>query len=202
MSGLSFDKYGEDVTPTTGVSSRKLLMWAFLGTDVMFFGAFIGTYLVYAGKSISGPTPEEVLNVPITSASTFVLLMSSLAMVMAVYYLKHSHFWRAKIWLGVVILMGLIFLGFQVYEFYSFIVHEHLTPTTNLFGTTFFILTGFHGTHVAIGVLWLIILLVAQFRGSLKTENSFTLEVAGLYWHFVDIVWIVIFTVVYLIQLI
>ena len=199
MSDVVIDKYGEEINPETGLGNKKLLMWVFLGSDVMFFGAFIATYLVYRNQNLVGPYPSEILDIPLTSASTFVLLMSSVAMVLAVYYLKEGMLGRAKLWLLAVILLGAGFLGFQVYEFNEF-AHKGLTPATNLFGTTFFILTGFHGAHVGIGVLWLIGMLVAEQRGALRQNNASNLEIAGLYWHFVDIVWIVIFTVIYLIS--
>ena len=102
-------------------------------------------------------------------------------------------------WLASTAFLGLVFLGFQVYEFTSF-VHEGLTLQTNLFGSTFFVLTGTHGAHVLVGVIWLLTLLVLSFRGKLGPDKAMNVEIAGLYWHFVDVVWIVIFTVVYLLQ--
>jgi len=198
MSDTVRDQYGEDVNPRTGLSNKKLFMWAFIGSDVMFFGAFIATYLVYRNQSLVGPYPSEILDIPLTSVSTFVLLMSSVAMVLAVYYLRESRMFAAKFWLLSVILLGAGFLGFQVYEFYTF-AEEGLTPRTNLFGTTFFILTGFHGAHVAIGVLWLTLMFIGELKGRVTKATSHNLEIAGLYWHFVDIVWIVIFTLIYLV---
>lgn len=183
---------------STGLSNRKLLMWAFLASDVMFFGTFIATYLVYRNRSLVGPYPADVLDIPLTTISTFILLMSSLAMVLALHYVRENSKTAGRFWIFITVFLGLIFLGFQVVEFYTF-VNEGLTPRTNLFGTTFFILTGFHGAHVAIGVAWLMFLLFGHFKGTLRSDNALDLEVAGLYWHFVDIVWIVIFTVVYLV---
>ena len=188
-----------DEDTSTGLNSRKLLMWTFLGSDVMFFGAFIATYLVYRGRSLNGPYPSEILNIPITSVSTFVLLMSSLAMVLGLYYLKEGQKNKATLWILVVVLLGSVFMGFQFVEFREF-AHEGLTPRTNIFGTTFFILTGIHGGHVTIGVIWMAFLAYSSHRGKLRADNSLDLEIAGLYWHFVDIVWIVIFTVIYLIS--
>lgn len=173
-------------------------MWAFLASDVMFFGTFIATYLVYRGRSLVGPYPENVLDIPITTISTFVLLMSSLAMVLALHYVRQGATVSGRFWIAMTALLGLVFIGFQVVEFSTF-VNEGLTPQTNLFGSTFFILTGFHGAHVTIGVMWLLMLLYGSFKGTLRSDNSLDLEIAGLYWHFVDIVWIVIFTVVYLV---
>jgi len=184
---------------STGLNSRKLLMWAFLGSDVMFFGAFIATYLVYRGKSLVGPYPSEVLNIPITTVSTFVLLMSSLAMVLALHYVKEGEKNKGTLWILVVVVLGAIFMGFQFVEFREF-AHLGLTPRTNIFGTTFFILTGIHGAHVTIGVIWMAFLAYSSNSGALRSDNALDLEIAGLYWHFVDIVWIVIFTVIYLIS--
>jgi heme/copper-type cytochrome/quinol oxidase subunit 3 len=184
---------------STGLSSRKLLMWAFLGSDVMFFGAFISTYLVYRGKSLVGPYPSEILNIPITSVSTFVLLMSSLAMVLGLHYVREGEKNKGTLWILVVVLLGTVFMGFQFVEFREF-AHLGLTPRTNIFGTTFFILTGIHGAHVTIGVIWMAFLAYSSHNGALRADNALDLEIAGLYWHFVDIVWIVIFTVIYLIS--
>jgi len=184
---------------TTGVDNRKVLMWIFLASECLFFGAMISTYLIYRGDLLSGPTPAEILNIPVTSASTFVLLMSSLTMVLAVYGAQHGRLGMMKLMLLSTIVLGLIFLGFQAYEFVSF-VHEGLGFTTNQFGTTFFMLTGFHGTHVFVGVLYLLSMLIASNRRTgLGKDRALQMDIAGLYWHFVDIVWIVIFTIVYLI---
>lgn len=174
-------------------------MWTFLGSDVMFFGAFIATYLVYRGKSLVGPYPSEILNIPITSVSTFVLLMSSLAMVLGLHYVKEGDKNKGTLWILVVVLLGSVFMGFQFVEFREF-AHLGLTPRTNIFGTTFFILTGIHGAHVTIGVIWMAFLAYSSHNGALRANNALDLEIAGLYWHFVDIVWIVIFTVIYLIS--
>ena len=164
----------------------------------MFFGTFIGTFMAYRNKSLVGPYPADTLDIPITSVSTFVLLMSSLGIVLALHYLKESKMAQAKLWLLLVIVMGLIFMGFQVYEFSHF-AHIGMTPQVNLFGSTFFTLTSLHGAHVSLGILWLIFLLYNEYNGNLTSENAIDLELAGLYWHFVDIVWIIIFGLLYLI---
>ncbi|MEX2031594.1 MAG: cytochrome c oxidase subunit 3 [Dehalococcoidia bacterium] len=182
-----------------GVDNRKLLMWIFLASECLFFGTLISTYLIFKGQSVVGPYPEEVLDIPLTSVSTFVLLMSSLSMVLAVYGAQHGRQGLLKGMLLVTIVLGLVFLGFQVYEFRTF-GHEGLNLTTNQFGASFFVLTGFHGVHVGVGVLYLISLLIGSGRrNGLGTERALWVDTAGLYWHFVDIVWIVIFTVIYLI---
>ena len=184
---------------STGLNSWKVGFWTFIGSECLFFASLISTYLVYKGRSVVGPYPEEILNIPLTSVSTFVLLMSSLAMVLALDGARRGSRRLSMIWLGAVILLGSGFLGFQVYEFTHF-VHEGLTIGTNVFGSSFFVLTGFHGAHVTGGVIWMITLWVLAARGKLAPADSLKVEIAGLYWHFVDIVWIVIFTLVYLIQ--
>jgi heme/copper-type cytochrome/quinol oxidase subunit 3 len=184
---------------TTGLNHRKLLMWVFLGSECLFFGSLIATYLSYRGKSLVGPTPSEVFNIPFTSVSTFVLLMSSLFMVLALAAIQRGDRHGTLVWLMATALAGSTFLGGQYYEFTTF-YREGLWLDTNLFGTTFFVLTGFHGTHVTIGVIWLLSLWVQVWRRQLRQEHSLSIEIAGLYWHFVDVVWIVIFTVVYLIH--
>jgi heme/copper-type cytochrome/quinol oxidase subunit 3 len=184
---------------STGLSSWKVGFWTFIGSECLFFATLISTYMVYKGRSITGPYPEEILDIPLTSISTFVLLMSSLAMVLALDGVQRGSRSRSLIWLGTVIVLGVTFLGFQVYEFDHF-VHEGLTLSTNVFGSSFFVLTGFHGAHVTGGVIWLITLWILAARGKLPPGESLKVEIAGLYWHFVDIVWIVIFTLVYLIQ--
>ena len=211
-----------------------MLMWAFLGSDCMFFGTLIATYLVYKNRSVSGPFPIDVFDIPTTSVSTFVLLMSSMSMVLAYSSLTRGRMKAFRIWLASTALLGATFLAFQVFEFRAFANHEvhidcghvvmeeltdlektvaakcgpgieeveetiGLTPRTNLFGTTFFTLTGFHGAHVTMGVVWLLSLLFLSFRrGGVTPEKNLDVDLAALYWHFVDIVWIIIFTVVYL----
>ena len=180
----------------------KLGFWIFLGSETLFFGSMIATYMVYKGESVVGPFPhgpDGLFNIPLTSISTFVLLMSSLAMVIALDAVQRGKRGGALFWIMAVIVLGAGFLGFQAYEFTHF-HHEGLTLSTNLFGSTFYILTGFHGAHVTIGVMWLLILWADALRGTLGPHNALRLEVAGLYWHFVDIVWIAIFTLVYLIE--
>ena len=183
---------------STGLDHRKLIMWAFLGSDCLFFGSLISTYMIYRGRSLVGPYPNEIFDIPYTSVSAFVLLMSSLTMVLALAAIQRGDRRGLRIWLIATALLGSVFLGGQFYEFTSF-AHEGLSLSTNLFGTTFFVLTGFHGAHVTVGVIILLSLVVISLRGGLPQEESLTVELAGLYWHFVDIVWIVIFTLVYLV---
>jgi heme/copper-type cytochrome/quinol oxidase subunit 3 len=180
------------------VDQRKFAMWVFLGSECFFFGTLIATYMAYKGRSVMGPHPHEILNIPLTTLSTFDLLMSSLLMVLALTSAQRGDRRQTRLWLAGTVVFGVIFLGFQAWEFTEF-VHEGLTLSTNLFGSTFFTLTGFHGGHVVIGVTWLTTLLVLDLRGRLQKSDAVKVEIAGLYWHFVDIVWIAIFTLIYLI---
>lgn len=181
----------------TGLNTWKLGFWVFLGSETLFFGSFIATYMIYVGRSLEGPYPHEILDIPLTTVSTFVLLMSSLAMVLALSSVQRGLRRGGLLWLMMTAALGMVFLGFQAYEFTHF-YHEGLTLTSNLFGTTFFILTGFHGAHVTIGVIWLLILWFQLYAGRLGPPDALKVEIAGLYWHFVDIVWIVIFMLIYL----
>jgi cytochrome c oxidase subunit 3 len=207
---------------STGLDNRKIGIWTFIGSECMLFVSLISTYMIYKGKSVVGPFPHQswtnpmtgqtmhgILDIPVTSASTFVLLMSSLTMVLALAAVENRGapkrtfgerlLGNSKVWLATTALLGAVFLGFQAYEFTSF-VHEGLTIKTNLFGSTFFTLTGFHGAHVAIGVIWLFTLLMIDFKRGLGESDVLHVDIMALYWHFVDVVWIVIFTLIYLIQ--
>jgi heme/copper-type cytochrome/quinol oxidase subunit 3 len=146
----------------------------------------------------TGPVPHEILDIPYTSISAFVLLMSSLTMVLALASIQRGNQRGLRVWLSATAALGLVFLGGQFFEFTSF-YREGLGLTTNIFSMSFFTLTGFHGAHVTIGVIWLISLVIVSLRGGVRQDQSMNVEIAGLYWHFVDIVWIVIFTLVYLI---
>ena len=230
-----------------GLNSRKLGLWAFISSEVMFFTALIATYLVMKPRNLrlGGPVPYDFLGIGLTAALAFILLMSSLTMVLALAATERNDQRGIRLWLGATILLGLMFLGGQVYEFNKLFneyfvtitttlpdgttrlvgVEEHeaeheleriraeapagarveasqpkpVTWSTSLFGSSFFTLTGFHGTHVGIGAIWLSIVLGMAFLGKIGPRNSLTVEMAGLYWHFVDLVWVAIFTLIYLI---
>jgi cytochrome c oxidase subunit 3/cytochrome o ubiquinol oxidase subunit 3 len=188
----------DDHATSTGLPNTKLAMWLFLASDCLLFGALISTYVLYRGASPNPPYPDDVFDIPYTSVSSFVLLASSLTMVLALAALQRGDVGRSRVWILATAMLGLTFVGGQVYEFTAF-YEEGLTLTSNVFGTSFYVLTGFHGTHVTVGILMLLTLLSFSFAGRLGPERADTVELVGLYWHFVDIVWIVIFTVVYLI---
>jgi cytochrome o ubiquinol oxidase subunit III len=267
-----------DPSTSTGIPNKKLLMWTFLASDCMFFGALISTHLIYRlHPPAGGLDPKVVFSPELTSFSTFILLMSSLMMALAVTAIQKGNVKSCRWSLLTTIFFGMIFLGCQVYEFDHFVHDKKMTLANSLLGTTFYTLTGTHGCHVAIGVLWLGLMYVRSFKvasnkswfssqllhtitlfvallASLKvtlglvhaiqvtptlgasvgeffqheviylaialvaygllafhfarprgpvqfTEaNAIDVESMGLYWHFVDIVWIVIFTAVYLLE--
>ena len=197
------------IDTSTGLDSRKMAFWTFIGSECLLFGSLIATYMAYKGRSLTPPYPhdvvvngklvEGVLNIPLTSFSTFILLMSSVAMVFALWNVQRGDRKWGPFWLFMTALGGSIFLGCQVYEFTEF-YREGMTLQANLFGTTFFVLTGFHGAHVTVGIIYLITLGVMGLRGRIGPERTLNVEIAGLYWHFVDVIWIVIFPLVYLIK--
>jgi cytochrome c oxidase subunit 3/cytochrome o ubiquinol oxidase subunit 3 len=184
----------------TGLSNEKLAMWVFLGSECLLFGGLISTFLLYRERTPkAGPTIAHLYDIPYTSVSSFVLLMSSLTMVLAVSAIKRGDHRRTRVWLTTTALLGASFVGGQVYEFTTF-YREGLGYTTNLQGSAFYTLTGFHGVHVSLGIIMLLSLVVMSLRGRLGTDKAEAVEIIGLYWHFVDVVWIVIFTIVYLIH--
>ncbi len=270
-----------DSTTSTGIPNKKLFMWAFLASDCMFFGSLISTHLIYRLHPPPGsPVPRDIFSIELTSFSTFILLMSSLLMALAVNAIQKGNVRSTRRNLLGTIFFGLIFLGCQVFEFNHFVFEKGMTLKNSIFGSTFFTLTGTHGCHVAIGVLWLTLMYIRTFKPidadsgrhawltstfshlilfalavvtwmylllglineALETglnystftawagahvlllvvgavflvglnlmsrakgaiefgeANAIDVEGAGLYWHFVDIVWIVIFTAVYLLE--
>jgi heme/copper-type cytochrome/quinol oxidase subunit 3 len=190
----------EDGHDSLVVDNKKLLMWLFLGSDCMFFGTLISTHLIYRKLYPESFEPTSLFSLELTSFSTFILLMSSFLMALAVSAMHKGELKSFRRNVIGVIFFGLIFLACQVYEFAHF-VHGDLTLSTNTFGSTFYMMTGTHGVHVAIGIFWLICMYFYSHTGKMDAhESAVDVEVAGLYWHFVDIVWIVIFTAVYLIE--
>ena len=182
-----------------GVDNRKLGMWLFLSSEFLFFGALITNYMVYGNDTFDTVVPREIYDIPFTSVSSFVLLMSSLTMVLAHHALSIGDQNGTRSWLLATAMLGSVFLGGQVFEFYEFIEVNGMTLTTNPASSAFYMLTGFHGAHVAIGVIMLLSLFgMARRQGGLSEHHGLNLELVGLYWHFVDIIWIVIFTLVYL----
>ena len=183
-----------------GVDSKKLGMWTFLGSEVMLFTGLIATYLVFRGKSLDGPTPAELFADPtIVAFNTLVLLCSSLTMVLAHEAVERANKRRFFLFILATAALGALFLSVQVFE-YSKLIAEGLGLGVNMFGASFFTLTGFHGAHVSVGVLLLLLTAIRGWRKGFTQEYPLGVEIVGLYWHFVDLVWVVIFTLVYLLK--
>jgi heme/copper-type cytochrome/quinol oxidase subunit 3 len=197
-------EFPDDVHVTsTGISNEKLAMWVYLASDCLLFGGMISTYLIYknrpaevAGLAGSDKIPSEFFDIPFTSMTSFILLMSSLTMVLSVNAIIRGDLKRMRLWLVATAVLGGLFLGGQAYEFTIFVTQDGLGLTTNVASSAFFALTGLHGVHVLVGVIMLLSVVALSFRRNMHAE---AVEVVGLYWHFVDIVWVLIFTVVYLI---
>ncbi len=194
------ERYENQLTPGWG----KLMMWIFLCSDAMSFAGLLATYGAVRLGSNNWPNPATVLDVPLTAVNTFILICSSVTMVKALSAIRHGNRKGLLLWLGGTILGGSTFLGIQAYE-WTHLIHEGLTIQGNpfgissLFGATFFILTGFHGCHVLSGVIYLLCIAIRGAQGVYTAEKNSPVEIAGLYWHFVDLIWILVFTFVYLI---
>lgn len=182
----------------TGISNWKLGFWTFLASECLFFGTLISTYMVYKGSAVTGPYPAEIFDVLHTTISTTVLLFSSLAMVLALNSVQRGNRKAAVLWLFAVIAMGATFLGLEFQSYLKYMGYG-LTLSSSTFGSSYFVLTGTHKAHVFFGMIWMGILAWRIHKGFVPPAKAEQVEVAGLYWHFVDIIWIVIFTLVYLI---
>ena len=208
------DVYEPSLTPD---SLGKLGMWIFLVGDTMSFGALLAAYAaVRAGAGAIGwAPPDAILGINLTAFMTFLLICSSVTMVKALESIQNGNVGRMCDFLGLTILGGVIFLGLQAYEWYH-LIHHGLTLTeipahgsygalkdqaisgSTLFGPTFYAITGFHGLHVTGGVIYLIVILRNGWSGRYTAEFNHEVEIVGLYWHFVDLIWIMVFTFIYL----
>lgn len=196
------ETHGLSHVTSTGISNEKLGMWVFLGSECLLFGGLISTFLLYKSRSGTGDlheTPHDLYDIAFTSISSFVLLMSSLSMVLAVSAIQKGNHRGLRTWLLVTAVLGSVFISGQVYEFKEFL-NEGYGFTHSPAWSAFFGLTGFHGVHVTIGIIMLVSALALSLRGHIGTQQAESIEIIGLYWHFVDVVWIIIFTVVYLIK--
>jgi cytochrome c oxidase subunit 3 len=187
-----------DSEPGIGLPNKKLGMWVFLCSEVMFFTGLIGGYIVLRFGAPMWPLPATVLNVPLTGFNTFLLICSSVTMVLALAAAQKGERSRRNRFLLATTLIGAGFLSVQVYEYHHLLFIEHFTPSKSLFGSVFFTTTGFHGFHVFCGVVCMTFVTIRAFRGKYDA-NWEGIENVGLYWHFVDLVWIILFTVIYLI---
>ena len=194
------DAHGHDEHVTsTGLSNNKMAMWLFLGSECLLFGGLISTYMLYRGRHTGSIGPGQVYDIPFTSVSSFVLLMSSLTMVLAVSAIQRGEHRALRTWLGTTALLGSIFIAGQVYEFKEFLNFGY-GFTHSPAWSAFFALTGFHGVHVTLGIVMLLSTLALSLTGRIGRPQAEAVEIVGLYWHFVDVVWVIIFTVVYLIN--
>jgi len=189
-------------SPLTPESWGKLGMWIFLAGDAMSFGALLAGYGAIRAGSTDWPVPSIVLGIPLTAFMTFLLICSSVTMVMALSAIRRGNAKGMRNFLLLTILGGVVFLGCQAYE-WTHLIHAGLGLASNpfgnyLFGTTFFAITGFHGAHVTGGVVYLTCIMIQGIRGKYSADNCHKVEILGLYWHFVDLVWIMVFTFVYL----
>ena len=172
-------------------------MYGLIAAETAIFSIFVVAYLFYIGKSVTGPTPKQVLEVPIFF--TICLLSSSLTIHVAVRSLKKGRILGFELWWSLTLVLGATFLAGTVREWHRLIYQDGLTIATNLFGTTYYSLVGLHAFHVTVGLLALLTVLLFGFFGYIRNEHAERIEVLSLYWHFVDAVWVVVFTVVYII---
>ena len=193
-------EFHDELEPSlTPGNSGKLGMWIFLAGDAMTFGAGIAAYGALRWYNVNWPNPADWLGITLTAVMTFILICSSLTMVEALDGVKKGNMDKMRRFLALTVLGGIVFLGCQAFEWHHLIEGEGLSIKTSLFSATFFILTGFHGCHVFGGVVYLASILFGSFGKEASFHEVKLVEVAGLYWHFVDLVWILIFTFIYLI---
>jgi cytochrome c oxidase subunit 3 len=202
VGGLRMARFPEIEVPASflpEINNRKLGMWAFIGSEVMFFTSLIATFIAY---KIDHPEAFEeahkVLSLPLATIGTTVLIVSSFAVVMGLEAIQSNDRRVFLNWMGLTIAFGLTFVSIQAFEWYT-LMHEGI-KAGGIFGTVFFTTTGFHGLHVLGGIVWLSLIMLRARRGEYSAENNLGIEIFGLYWHFVDVVWIVLFTVIYLIH--
>ncbi|MBW7476892.1 cytochrome c oxidase subunit 3 [Paenibacillus oenotherae] len=177
--------------------NKVLGFWLFLGGETVLFGTLFSAFLALRHQVLDGPTEQELFSLPLVAAATLLLLTSSLTSVFAIQAMHNNQVKAMINWLIITVLLGLGFLGLEIYEFYHY-VHEGHGFTTSAFSSSFYTLVGFHGAHVAFGILWISLLIAQVFKKGLNVVTAPKIYVAGMYWHFIDVVWVFIFTVVYL----
>ncbi|WP_342715559.1 cytochrome c oxidase subunit III [Bacillus paramycoides] len=172
--------------------------WLFLGGETVLFASLFGTYLALKNSTNGGPTSQEMFQMPLVFIMTMLLLTSSLTSVYAMYHMKNFNLKKMQLWLLVTVLLGLGFLGFEIYEFYHYTHEFKHTMRSSAFGSAFYALVGTHGLHVLFGLCWILTLIFRNAKRGLNLYNAPKFYVASIYWHFIDVVWVFIFTVVYL----
>ena len=185
-------------TTWTGIPSAKLRMWLFLASEVMFFTGLLGAYIVLRAGLPTWPHPGEELKIPLAALNTFILLSSSMTMALSVAAVHHADRAKARLFLILTILLGMAFLGVKGYEYSLKFAHGHY-PGTGIFWDCYFTLTGLHGLHVLAGIIANLWVLSLASRPDFLKQRGHLVEISGLYWHFVDVVWIFLFPLVYLI---
>ncbi len=185
---------------TLEAKNKFLGFWLFLGGETVLFASLFATYLALKDKvpNTHQALAKDLFELPLTFVSTMLLLTSSLTSVYAMYHMKNFAFKKMMLWLGITVLLGAGFLGLEIYEFNHYVNHFHHTFTSSAFGSAFYALVGFHGGHVAFGLLWVLTLMFRNAKRGLNLYNAPKFYVFSLYWHFIDVVWVFIFTVVYL----
>jgi len=183
--------------PNLGIGHSKFGMWVFLTSEVMFFTGLIGAYIILRNATPDWPRPSERLSLGLTAFMTFLLIVSSMTLVLALSAIQRGMQSRFKLFMGLTVFLGAAFVGLQAYEWSHFLAHSG--PSTDMFWGVFYTLTGFHGAHVTIGVVVLALIYVKALRGGYSETSHGDVEITGLYWHFVDLVWIILFTIIYLI---
>lgn len=184
-------------TATFEGKNKVLGFWLFLGAETVLFACLFGTYLALSNQTLSGPTGKELFDLNLVALATALLLTSSLTSVIAMHYMNLQKQRLMQIWLGITVLLGFSFLILEIYEFYHY-VHQGHTFMSSAFGSAFYALVGTHGAHVTFGIIWISTLMLQTARRGITTEMAPKLFVSSLYWHFIDVVWVFIFTLVYL----
>lgn len=184
-------------TATLEGKNKVLGFWLFLGGECVLFGTLFASFIALRNQVPDGPTGQEIFQLGTVALSTFILLTSSLTSVFGTMALHRGQLGKLLTWMGITVLLGLCFLGLEIYEFSEY-VHEGHVFSKSAFATSFYTLVGFHGAHVAFGVLWITLLIISSLKKGLTVVTAPKFYVAGLYWHFIDVVWVFIFTVVYL----
>lgn len=183
----------------TGIPSGKLGIWVFLASEVMLFGAFISSYVVlHMGSTNFGVPDPAIMGRPLATFNTFALITSSVTMVLAIASIERDNIKAFAAYLSTTIGLGVLFLIIKFFE-YHHKIHEGLTISSSLFGSFYYTMTGLHGLHIIGGLIFNIYILVNGLRGKYSSSNYGRVEYAGLYWHFVDLVWVILFPLFYLV---
>jgi cytochrome c oxidase subunit 3 len=196
---LTPDTFPDAPEKATLEGKNKFLgFWLFLGGETVLFSSLFATFLALRNSTAGGPTSQELFELPLVFVATMLLLTSSLTSVYAIHHMKNFNFAKMQLWFGITVLLGAGFLALEIYEFNHYVHEFKFKITTSAFGSAFYTLVGTHGAHVTFGLLWIITLMLRNAKRGLNLYNAPKFYVASLYWHFIDVVWVFIFTVVYL----